>query len=307
MNKHLTVSLMKACILGHAVGDALGVPVEFSRRETLDQDPVTNMRGYGTYGMPAGSWSDDTGMTLCALSSLAEEAFSWDSVMENFGKWYFEDHFTPTGVTFDVGGTCANAITAYFAGEKDITRCGRCGERDNGNGALMRIIPFALYAPDDLPFIETASALTHAHRRSQIACGIYSLILDALLSDRSKDAVYRGLARAESRYAGESDWRFFEPLASLDERSRESINSGGYVVSTLEAALWCLLHTDSYRDCVLQAVNLGSDTDTTAAVAGGLAGALYGYDAIPTEWLETLAKRNEIEALCDRAFARWNR
>ena len=306
MNNNLTLSELKACILGHAVGDALGVPVEFSPREKLGRDPVTSMRGYGTYGMPAGSWSDDTSMTLCALDSLAKDEFSWEDVMLNFGKWYFEDQFTPTGVTFDVGGTCARAITEYFMEKKDVSLCGRRGERDNGNGSLMRIHPFALCSSGDLPFIETASALTHAHRRSQMACGIYGLILDEILSDRSRDAVRRGLARAEAAYGAEHEWLLYAPLACVEERSRESINSGGYVVSTLEAALWCLLTTDSYAECVLKAVDLGSDTDTTAAVAGGLAGALYGWNAIPAEWLNTLAKREELEALCERAFARWS-
>ena len=172
MSKH-SVEEIKAVILGHAVGDALGVPVEFQTREGLEADPVTDMRGYGTYPVPVGSWSDDTSMTLCALDAMAQKSFLWDAVMVNFGRWYYKDEFTPTGKMFDIGTTCRLAIDDFFLNQIDIDHCGRRDERSNGNGSLMRIIPFVLYAPNDLAFIEKASCLTHAHRRSQIACGVY--------------------------------------------------------------------------------------------------------------------------------------
>jgi len=298
---------IKACILGLAVGDALGVPVEFTDRTERDEDPVGDMRGHGSHDMPAGSWSDDTSMTLCALEALSAEEFSWDRVMYNFGSWFYKDEFTPTGYMFDVGGTCERAIEAFFVEEKDADHCGQASEQDNGNGSLMRILPFSLYAPDDLGFIEKASALTHAHRRSEMACGIYTLLLAAIIKGRSKAAVTEGLLRAKQYYSTESEWKHYESLFEIEKRERDSIISGGYVVTTLEAALWCLLTTDSYRECVLKAVNLGRDADTVAAVAGGLAGALYGLESIPQEWLDTLLKREYIEEMCEKASARWSR
>ena len=264
------------------------------------------MRGYGTYPVPVGSWSDDTSMTLCALDAMAQKSFLWDAVMVNFGRWYYKDEFTPTGKMFDIGTTCRLAIDDFFLNQIDIDHCGRRDERSNGNGSLMRIIPFVLYAPNDLAFIEKASCLTHAHRRSQIACGVYALILEELLSKRKVTAYTEGLRKAADRYGHESEWIRFTPLLEIEKRCRDSIRSSGYVVDTLEAALWCLATTDSYRECVLKAVNLGDDTDTVAAVAGGLAGGVYGLEGIPQEWLNSLQRKDYIENLCEKAALRWN-
>ena len=295
------IHAIKSCILGAAVGDALGLPVQFEGRDRRDTDPVTGMRGHGAFDMPAGAWSDDTSMTLCALDALSRREFSWDAVMYNFGLWLYRDEFTPTGRSYDQGSTCIAAIGSYFAQENDAEHCGRRDERSNGNGSLMRIIPFSLYAPNDRDFIEKASALTHAHMRSKIACVIYTFILSEILTGKGKAAVPEGVRRAKRYYFTDREWRHFEPLFAIENRSRDSIKSGGYVVDTLEAALWCLLTTDSYEECVLKAVNLGSDTDTVAAVAGGLVGALYGVESIPPEWLDTLIKREYIESLCEKA------
>lgn len=120
-------------MLGHAVGDALGVPVEFSSRESLDECPVTDMKGFGTFPVPAGAWSDDTSMSLCAIDALANENFNYELVMKNFGQWYYNDKYTPTGTTFDVGNTCSKAIENYFVKKKDINHCGLKGILSNGN------------------------------------------------------------------------------------------------------------------------------------------------------------------------------
>lgn len=306
MGRITDINAIKACILGHAIADALGVPVEFSRREDLRRNPVTDMRGFGTFHVPAGSWSDDTSMTLCALDALAREDFRWEDIMENFAKWLCDDAFTPGDDTFDVGGTCAAAIHAYLA-SGDYTTCGGRDGYSNGNGSLMRIIPFALYDGENAAFIEQASALTHAHIRSKMACVIYSFVLNRLLETRSKSAVYTALMQAEAIYGGQKEWSHFEPLKTIDQREENTIRSSGYVVDTLEAALWCLLTTDSYKECVLKAVNLGRDTDTVAAVAGGLAGALYGLEAIPADWMKKLIRREFIEDLCAEAHQMWIR
>ena len=304
---------MKAVVLGHAVADALGVPVEFCLREELDPNPVEDMMGYGTYPYPAGSWSDDTSMSLAALDSLASGQIDFDDIMQRFAKWYYEDEYTPTGTLFDVGGTCARAIERHREGVAPVD-CGLCVPTANGNGALMRIHPFVLYAYERAmetdeweKIIFDASALTHRHRRSLIGSGIYTFVLLALLREPSKDSVVRALAEARDRYASEVQAEHYQRIFRADFASlpRESIKSTGYVVDTLEAALWCLLTTDSYRECVLKAVNLGEDTDTVAAIAGGLAGALYGEDGIDGVWRKTLLRAEYIEQLCERAYAVW--
>lgn len=306
----LSSEQIRAVVLGSAVGDALGVPVEFRSRKQLDRDPVTGMRGYGTYPVPMGAWSDDTSMSLCALDVLADGTLDYDRIMENFGQWYYRDAYTPTGETFDAGRTCVRAIHGYRALRKPYTECGLDGEYDNGNGSLMRIAPFVLFlAGKEMPMkekldvIHTASALTHAHERAKVGCGIFSFVLWELLADPGREAVYRGLEKAE-RYYRENGYGEIGAYADLSSdlagKARDEIKSSGYVVDTLTAAIYCLLTTDSYEKCVLQAVNLGEDTDTVADVAGALAGALYGLGGIPDEWMNTLCKREWIEEMCDR-------
>lgn len=300
---------VKAVVIGHAVGDALGVPVEFASREELDKAPVTDMEGYGTYLVPAGAWSDDTSMSLCTLDVLCKYGLDYDRIMINFGKWYYNDEFTPTGEMFDVGNTCSAAIENYFKQKNTYVMCGLKGERDNGNGSLMRIHPVVLYlANKDMPIeekieiVHTMSALTHAHDRSKIGCGIYAFILWELLQNPSFEAMKVGLEKAADFYQGQPELvhykRLFERMFIITPRNK--IKSGGYIVDTLEAAVWCLLTTNRYKDAVLKAVNLGDDTDTVAAVTGGLAGALYGYDAIPKKWCDNLIKREYIENLCEQ-------
>lgn len=299
-----------AVALGHAIGDAMGVPVEFCSRAQLEREPVTGMRGFGTYAVPAGAWSDDTSMSLCALECLSSRGLDYDGVMNNFSRWYYAGEFTPTGVTFDVGATCRAAIRNYAERRLPPLRCGLQGERANGNGSLMRIYPFVLWLSgtgdaltgDAMEAILAASALTHGHRRAQLGCGIYACVLHALLRQPSEAAVTAGLADAETRFAGEPELAHYRRLfaASFSALPRREIRSSGYVVDTLEAAIWCLLTTGSFAECVCRAVNLGEDTDSVAAVAGSLAGARYGYDGIPQEWLDILLRRDYIESLCYR-------
>ena len=322
------IEKVKAVMIGHAIGDALGVPVEFMSREELKENPVTSMQGYGTYPMPKGSWSDDTSMSLCALDTFDGGKLNFDKVMINFARWYYQDIFTPTGEMFDVGNTCSIAIERYIKDKINWRECGLNDERSNGNGSLMRIHPFVLYTfqldtnvKTKIEIIEMASALTHAHPRSMMACGIYAFVLWELLDDtnrfRGKEAIRRGLRKARKYYGSNSEFKFFSlklcrQIADIDHiwedpdtyhrATEEDIISDGYVVHSLEAAIWCLYTTNSYKECVLKAVNLGDDTDTIAAIAGGLAGAKYGYDEIPQEWKDTLIKLEYIEEMCQKAF-----
>ena len=326
MNKKLSLETIKSVIIGHAVGDALGVPAEFSKREDLKISPITKMEGYGAYAVPKGSWSDDTSMAICALDAFGDDKLNFDKVMNNFAKWYYQGEYTPTGKTFDVGKTCAIAIERYSKTNVPWKECGLNGEFSNGNGSLMRIHPFALYTfaldttvKTKIRIIELASSLTHAHPRSKIACGIYTLILWQILESADKiggvEAIKQGLRNAREIYRESKEFeQFYSKLChqivdidnlSLPTLSENEIKSDGYVVHSLEAAIWCLCTTNSYKDCVLKAVNLGSDTDTIAGIAGGLAGAIYGYESIPREWREDLLRREYIEDLCAKGFKKF--
>ena len=322
---------LKAVMLGHAVADALGVPVEFCTREELDENPVTNMRGWGSYPVAEGCWSDDTSMAVATLDSLKHNKIDYDEIMENFVLWASYGEYTPTGETFDIGCICLSAIRNYSGTDgKPALECGLDDENSNGNGSLMRIHPMAFYLykkgydyDEAMDVIHKASSITHAHKRSQIACGIYMSILWELLECPSEASVIKGLKKARRYYRTNkkdefihyehifskcTSWldRHGEDVDENKEETRDEIKSGGYVVDTLEAAIWCLLTTNSYKECVLKAVNLGEDTDTVAAVAGGLAGARYGYNNIPEEWLDVLKRRDYLESMCEEALSAWN-
>lgn len=305
-------------IIGLCVADALGVPVEFVSRDALKENPVQNMQGYGTHNQPHGTWSDDTSMTLCLLDSLAA-GFNTHDIMRKFKAWYTQGEFTPYGIVFDVGIATREAILRFVSGSEPL-ECGGKGERDNGNGSLMRILPLCFYiqalygedfqAKDEVfDMIHQVSALTHAHHRSQIACGIYLCIASKLDGTTElKSAIASGIQKAVTYYRQKPEFagELVHYTRLLDKNfcalQEVDIRSSGYVVDTLEAAIWCLLNTNSYKDCVLMAVNLGEDTDTVAAVAGGLAGLHYGITNIPNEWVEQIVKRDYIEALSNQLY-----
>lgn len=298
---------VKSGIFGLAVADALGVPVEFKERAALREDPVTDMRGQGTHHQPKGTWSDDTSMTLCLAVSLSSGGIDYDDIMDKFCRWWIGGEYTPHGYAFDIGGATGRALSRFRERTPPLL-CGGRTERDNGNGALMRILP-AAYIAQSLPMekcmdiVHSLTMLTHAHPRALIASGIFVRICIALLNRQSRaNAISQAIDECRSYYmAGDhaDELRHYERLmdgvAGLPEKE---IRSSGYVVDTLEAAVWCLLSTGSYRECVLRAVNLGDDTDTVGAVAGGMAGIFYGYAHIPSEWVQALARADIIETVC---------
>jgi len=308
-------SIVKSGILGLCVADAIGVPVEFMSRDEILLHPVTDMIGYGTFNLPPGSWSDDTSLTLCLIDSLSN-GLDYKDIMKKFLSWYCEAEYTPHGITFDIGRTCMKSILRFSKGTAPI-KCGGTNVNDNGNGSLMRILPIAFYLhstygrnycdyDEAYEIIHNISALTHAHIRSKIACGIYISIAGELINRQNiENGVYKGISFAKSHYNSKDSYsvelKYYNRLFDdgFNNIPMEEIKSSGYVVDTLEAALWCLLNTDNYRQCVLKAVNLGDDTDTVAAVAGGLAGLFYGLDSIPQEWINQIARIDYILDLCD--------
>jgi ADP-ribosylglycohydrolase len=302
--------LIKDALFGLAVGDALGVPVEFKSRETIRQNPVTDMRGYGTYHLPAGTWSDDSSLAFCLAEALTHD-FDMNIIAANFQKWLYQNYWTPHGHVFDVGITTRQAIDKLSAGTRpDLA--GGFDENENGNGALMRILPLLFYMKDKpveerFQLTKMVGSITHGHIRSVIACFYYLEFARALLNGKDKFAVYRDLKTSiaddlRSLLINPQEVKLFDRLLKGDIQNlpEQQIQSSGYVLHTLEASVWCLLTTDTYKDAVLKAVNLGQDTDTTGAVTGGLAGLLYGFDNIPANWVTQLARREDIDELATR-------
>lgn len=284
-------------IMGLVVGDALGVPVEFKKRDTYK---ITDMTGYGTYNQPPGTWSDDSSLTLATLDSMVKLGkIDPADIMQNFFYWLNTGMFTPYGKVFDVGGGTRRAIERSANG-KGISQFGGKTYMDNGNGALMRILPVAMLPefPEKESEVLSVAHLTHAHFISDFACKVYVAIVENLMNGAEKErAVFSGV----QRFQNSSMPVEYSRLPNIQGLRRDEIRSSGYVVDTLEAALWCFLNTNTYRDCVLAAVNLGEDTDTIAAIAGGLAGIYYGCDGesgIPNEWIAQIPRRDWIKALC---------
>lgn len=301
----------KNSILASIIGDALGVPVEFSTRQELALCAVKNMLGYGRYDLPEGTWSDDSSMILSTMESLIE-GYNLENLAESFCQWLFDGKWTPYGYAFDSGITTFTALDNIRSGAKPVREAGQDSEDDNGNGSLMRMLPVALYFSKEetesfLDKIHEISSITHSHPRALIGCGIYSLLIRELIkSDDKKESLKNAINTAIEFYSKRE--KFKEELNNyirlisneLLDLPKSEIYSSGYVVHTLEASIWSFMRSDSAKDVLLEAVNLGLDTDTTGTVAGGLAGLFYGLDSIPEEWMAKLAKKDEIVALTDK-------
>ena len=253
-------------IMGLCVADALGVPVEFMERRSLKRNPVVNMREYGTYNQPKGTWSDDTSMTLCLLDSLSN-GLDYDNIMTKFLDWFKKGEYTPYGQAFDIGNGTRRALMRFEEGTPAL-ECGGKSDHENGNGSLMRILPIVFYLrskygrdftskDEAFQIIHNISALTHAHKRSKIACGIYISIASELFKEVDlKGAIESGIYKAMEYYRNQNEFaeelNHYRRIESKDfeKTNIDKIKSSGYVVHTIEAAIWCLLNTKNYKDCV---------------------------------------------------------
>lgn len=309
--------LIKSGIYGICVADAVGVPAEFKSREELRRHPVADMISGGSHGQPRGTWSDDSSMTLGLAYSIGKtKGIHTHDIMEQFLAWYEKGAFSPRGECFDIGHTTTQALFRYREGVTPAL-CGGNKPNCNGNGSLMRILPMAyalypVYGADltasgkAMEWIHKISGLTHRHKLAQSACGIYVNIASRLIDGMGREqAVKEGVEKSllwywthDSFDRVEEKWKRIADIDAFCALPEEKIMSGGYVVETLEAALWCLMNTDNYRSCILKAVNLGKDTDTTAAVAGGLSGLSCGLEGIPRHWIEELEGKHIIEECC---------
>ncbi len=309
----------KNAVMGVVIGDALGCPVQFEERAAVAGHPVTDMRGHGSFDLPAGTWTDDSSLTLALLDSICQtDRLDLRHIMDHFVKWLDQGAYTPFGMSFDIGLTTRKAIQAYKH-RGNPRQCGSHDERSNGNGSLMRIMPACLYCyeqglsdQDAIREIHAVGSLTHAHILSNIACGLYYFMVKAILSgkaytakERLQEGLDNGFAYYEQALADREYLGYYDRLRNLSEFaqvSAENIRSSGYVVDTLEAAVWSLIVTDSFEDALLKAVNLGHDSDTVGAVTGGLAGLMYNlYNGrgASRQWIDAIQKKEWIEQLCD--------
>ena len=292
----------QGCLLGLAAGDAVGTTVEFKQRGSFT--PLTDMVGGGPFRLKPGQWTDDTSMALCLAISLLEQAgFDAENQMQAYNNWRVNGYMSSNGRCFDIGVTVSEAISQYlstgdaFAGSKDPFTA--------GNGSLMRLAPVPmLYSPrvkQVIHFASESSRTTHGAKECLDACCYYAVILHCALQGMDKDSIL-----ACKLYQANTRKIIAIQQQGYRGKTRDEITGSGYVVDSLEAALWCFAETDNFKDAILMAANLGDDADTTAAVCGQLAGAFYGVHAIPTAWREKITFADYIIKLADQLYAQSN-
>ena len=280
MNKY------KGCLVGLAVGDAIGTTVEFMDRGTFPT--VTTMTGGGPFNLKAGQWTDDTSMALCLANSLIENGFDAHDQIKKYIKWKDCGYMSVTGYCFDIGGTVNSALSKY---QRDSTSpyCGSTNNYASGNGGILRIAPIPMYFKnydDAIKYGVLSSEVTHGSNVCIESAVIMTRLLHAVLNDNiTKDACKKLVLSNVIPIFRTTDF-INKPI--------KDINGSGYVVESLEAALWCFFNTDGFEDAILTAVNLGNNADTTAAIVGQIAGAYYGYDTIPKVWLNKLYWHDSI-------------
>ncbi len=290
-----TADRLAGAVWGHLVGDAMGVPYEFTSAQTIKS---VEWGHRGTHGQPAGTWSDDGGLMLALLDSLLERGFDLHDQGQRALRWAKKSAYMP-GRVFDIGITTSQALRRIDEGIA-AHESGLSGERHNGNGSLMRILPIALVyrdAPVEV-IVERAmasSALTHAHPRAQVACAVYCVLARELLnSERPEDALGEALSAAR---------KVLRPahLTELSLLQGFSARSGsGYVLDTFWCAWDAFAGSGSYSETIIRAIRYGNDTDTTAAVAGGLGGIYWGTEGMPREWLDGMRGKDIVEPLIHR-------
>ena len=286
-------------LLGLACGDALGSQVEFSPRDTFP--PVVDMQGGGTFKLAPGQWTDDTSMALCIAESLLDcKAFDAKDIMERFVRWWRYGHLSSTGKCFDIGNTTRQALIHYCEFHEPFS--GSTHTHTAGNGSIMRLAPFVLFTYPDLDetlrIAADGSRLTHGAAESIECSQLLSAILLRLFEGRNKEEALTdtGFSPVLPKV---------QPIAygAWMTKPESSIRGSGYCIESLEAALWCFHRGTDFRDCVLRAVNLGDDADTTAAITGQLAGAHYGASGIPAEWRAKVAQQKLITEFATKLHA----
>jgi ADP-ribosyl-[dinitrogen reductase] hydrolase len=288
----------QGALLGLACGDAVGTTVEFSPRGSFA--PLTGMQGGGPFGLRCGQWTDDTSMALCLAESLLERGtFDARDQMGRYLHWWQNGHLSSTGECFDIGKTTRESLSRFASTGEPYA--GSAHPRTAGNGSLMRLAPIALFFHPDtdltLRYAAESSRTTHGAAEAVDCCRLLAFAISRALSGAARDQLLLGGAR-----------RVNEPaVVAIAEgtyltKQRDAIRGSGYSVASLEAALWCIARTTSFEQAVLTAVNLGNDADTTGAITGQIAGALYGCNGIPVSWLSNLHMRDEISDFAGRLY-----
>lgn len=295
-------------LIGLAVGNAMGVPTESNNREDLLDKPVIKMMPRIRDGIPKGAWSDSTSMTIATIDAIIHKGMSYHEIAESFVKWFTSNQFCSMKESFDVGETTLKALVSFTQHIEKAEECGLTGIQDNGNGSLIRMLPIAYYLVaskakerDILEVVRSVSSITHAHEISICGCYIYVRYAMYLLRGNNKFSALTKVKALDYSIFSKETVDCYERILKGDitELTIDDIHSSAYVVDSLETALWCLLQSSNYKECVIATTNIGGATSSIGAVAGSLAGIFYGYENIPKNYLEDLRKRDYLAEVCD--------
>lgn len=302
---------LKNGIMGFIIGDVMGVPLEFTKRRSKK---IIDMLEYGSHNMPKGCWSDDSSMVIATMQSIIDNKgnINYDDIMNNFILWVEKGSFTPTNKTFGIGRTTLKALANYKNKDKleiynNPIMCGINKLKDNGNGSLMRILPISYYCyykkmenEDIYNLVKDISSMTHKHNISVLGCYIYTLFVMEVLSGKSRKEIYKNIREYDyNKYFDKETIDCYSRLLKNDISLLDisEINSVGYVVSTLEAVIWCFMNSKNYSESIAIAINLGNDTDTIGALVGGISGSYY--NEINDKWLNDIKRKDYLLDLCN--------
>lgn len=285
-------------LLGLAAGDAVGTTVEFQVRGSFS--PMTDMVGGGPFKLEKGQWTDDTSMALCLASSLIEkQGFDPADQMERYLRWRNVGYMSSTGSCFDIGMTVQNALNRYVATGDPYS--GSTDLRSAGNGSIMRLAPIVIAFHRNREklayYAGESSKTTHGCEEAVESCKLFSLILEKAISTKDKDAILKN-----HNYSSASANVSAICSATYLSKTYDDLTGSGYVIESLESALWCFYHANSFREAILLATNLGNDADTTAAICGQVAGAYYGKSNLPSDWLASISMQHEISDLSKKLY-----
>lgn len=295
----------KGCLLGLAIGDAIGTTVEFMDRGTFP--PVTDMVGGGPFKLKAGQWTDDTSMALCLGQSLIDcQGFDAHDQIQKYIRWYDDGYMSVKGECFDIGSTTQEALWTYMTDSRS-PYAGSTYANASGNGSLMRFAPISMWLgtkPDVNDYAALSSKVTHGSQDCIETCRIMNYILQLFWQIRPNETAKKMIISEMDEVLQDELANSIPRFQSMDflDKPIEKIHGTGYAVDALEAALWCFFNTDTFEDAVLTAVNLGDDADTTGAIVGQIAGAYYGVECIPEKWINKLYWKDIIEEMSVKLF-----
>lgn len=286
MNKTDIINHKKGIMYGLAIGDSLGSAVEF--REPGEFPPVIGYRGLGPHHLEAGEWTDDTSMALALADSIGQKGWDTTDQLTRYVEWYMTGKYSVNGRCFDIGTTTRYALNEFHDFGKLVA------EHDDfsaGNGSIMRLAPVVIkYAQSPLlpTYAEESSKTTHSHKDAVSGCRFLAVFLQHLVMG------YEKISALDHTMDEECLTPFIKSIRNT-YHIENLIKGSGYVVKSLEAALWAFMTSNTFEECVLKAVNLGNDSDTTGAVAGQMAGAFYGYNQIPPSLIDGLQRKDMID------------